>query len=229
MTANGHKEKRVDARGTGAAGAIPITGVSATASDRQTWRDWQHPNAPDPDPLLTRDQFLQHLDAKGIAADERNLLYWQSQDVIPYAERRRIGRVGYAYYPAWMIDIVGALRDLQAEGAKLEEIRVRLRQLARTITAPGLAGTTGGVGGTSGSLTVTPATATARADATLTGERAVPATVSVAVTQVEFSVLAETIARTYEANSGPPITRVELRLYDERGNPHVFTYRTDAP
>ena len=52
--------------------------------------------------------------------------------MIPYPELKFVGRVGYAYYPFWMIDVIRLLRKLQADGVTLEAMTDQLREHART-------------------------------------------------------------------------------------------------
>jgi len=106
---------------------------TANKPKRETWRDWQPANAPDPGQLISRDDLIQALQQEQINATERDLLYWQKVGLIPYPIIRRAGRAGYAAYPFWMIELIRALRSMQADGKSADEIRAALRRLAHDV------------------------------------------------------------------------------------------------
>src|SRR5688500_16922142 len=109
-----------------------------TKAKQETWRDWA-PDAPEPEPntLLTREELLDRLSREGLATTGNQLRYWQSAGLIPYPIKRRIGQAVYAYYPPWIIRLVGVLRQLQGRrtGAKLAAMRPTLRTVAKELAA----------------------------------------------------------------------------------------------
>jgi DNA-binding transcriptional MerR regulator len=107
---------------------------TAAKPKRETWRDWQAEDAPPTGQLIDRDELVQVFESEGIDATENDLLYWQRLGVIPYPVLRRVGRTGHASYPFWMVELVRTLRQMQAEGHSLDEIRVHLRDLARKVS-----------------------------------------------------------------------------------------------
>lgn len=108
--------------------------MSTTTSkkERVTWRDWQPPGTPDPDELLTREEFVARLNDLAIDVDATALRYWEGLGVLPRGVRKRVNKATYVFYPRWLMMSIELLRRLQAIGLSLEEIAPRLRETAPT-------------------------------------------------------------------------------------------------
>ncbi len=121
-----------------------------TQAYTETWRDWMHPDAPEPEPdeLFTRDEILQHVErtarlqrlGRAVPGPEpttvSDVRYWESIGVLPRPTRRRHGRAQYAVYPEWYGHLIRHIRFLQEGGASLDDIRPSVRSWARTLTRP---------------------------------------------------------------------------------------------
>ena len=106
-----------------------VAATAPTRPSRESWRDWA-PDAPEPAELLTREELLDRLAAEGLPVTGNQLRYWQTAGLVPYPIRRRLGQAVYAYYPAWMVELVRGLIDLRAQGHTLPQIRAILRAKA---------------------------------------------------------------------------------------------------
>ncbi len=95
--------------------------------NRETWRDWLPPGAPEAAPLLTRGDLLLRLQDEGIAATERDLRYWEREEILPRPIKQWHEGAVRALYPPWVTNLIRELRRLQAEGLSLAEIAPRLR------------------------------------------------------------------------------------------------------
>jgi len=107
--------------------------MSAQTTDkpqRVTWRDWQPPGTPDPDELMTREEFVARLNDLAVDVDGNDLRYWEALGVLPRGVRKRRDKVTRVYYPRWLMQSVQLLRDLQGLGLSLEEIGPRLKAAA---------------------------------------------------------------------------------------------------
>jgi len=113
----------------------------ATKGNTATWRDWLPKGAPAPDDLLTREEVLDRLRSWGVEATAADLRYWEYEGILPRAVRRQHAGAVRAVYPAWFPHMVRRLRDLQAEGATLNEIAPQLRIHARLTLAYEQSGT----------------------------------------------------------------------------------------
>jgi len=212
---------------------------------RRTWKDWAAPNAPEQVQLLSRDELIEELRARGADVTNRDLLYWQNREVIPYPIRIRVDSTSVARYPPWMIDLVLRLRHLQAEGWKLQRLRPVMRQTAEALSSAvhihahdfGTATGTDAVQHIVAAPTA-PAHGEALApevklgrvhqvSAVSSGEGGAGGTLTVASgAPAAFRSLADAFARSYEERYGVPISRVAVHLLDDGGNPVSFTFET---
>jgi len=63
--------------------------ATTQAPPKETWRDWMHPDTPEPEPLLTRAEFLDRVRAEGGDVSERSLVHWENIGVRPTPGSRR--------------------------------------------------------------------------------------------------------------------------------------------
>lgn len=103
----------------------------AKAPPKETWRDWMHPDTPEPEPLLTRTEFLDRLHAEGIDVPETSLVYWEKEGILPRAVRRWRDGKPATLYPEWLIPAVNTVRVMQDMGESLPAIRATIRSIYR--------------------------------------------------------------------------------------------------
>jgi len=105
--------------------------MTTQAPPKETWRDWMHPDTPEPEPLLTRAEFLDRVRAEGGDVSERSLVHWENIGVLPRAVRRwRAGKPA-TLYPVWLIPVVTTVRVMQERGERLAAIRDTIRSFYR--------------------------------------------------------------------------------------------------
>jgi len=102
-----------------------------TVETKETWRDWMHPDTPEPEPLLTRAQFVDRLQAEGVDVSERTLAHWENKDILPRAIRRWRDGGPKALYPEWLLPAVNTIRIMQDMGESLAEIRATIHSIYR--------------------------------------------------------------------------------------------------
>jgi len=113
------------------AGDDPSGGTHVTAaSTKQTWRDWMPEGTPEPKGLLSRDELVDRLRYYRIEADATDLRFWEQRGILPRPVRQRRDGAIRTTYPEWVISLVRRIRQLQAEGFSLEQIRPRIRRFA---------------------------------------------------------------------------------------------------
>src|SRR5215213_2072102 len=180
---------------------------------RTTWRDMMPPDAPEPARLLSRDELIDELRSRGLDVAESELLHWQAQQVIPYAEKERIGKVSYTRYAPWMVDAIQELVRLRTDGMRLLQIRTEMPRIIANVARGDPAHRVDAIGTAhAGRVTITGTTATATDS---DNGKSAPAA---------FAPLADAIARAYEERHGISIRQVDIRLVDDRGNPVSFTF-----
>ncbi|MDQ2636811.1 MAG: hypothetical protein M3Y83_08055 [Actinomycetota bacterium] len=104
------------------------------ASDASAQPDQEEWDLPPAGPLLTRDRLLAHAHAHGAEVSARDLIFWESEGVLPRPPKRWHQGATRAVYPPWAAYYVVALRLLQREGRSLAEIGEELRgPLHRTL------------------------------------------------------------------------------------------------
>ena len=96
--------------------------AEAQAKPKETWRDWAGPYAPEPDPLLSRDEVLDRLRQIRVEATERDLRFWEAKGVLPRPVRQMHRSAIRAVYPWWYPHLVWEVRRLQQFGQSLPEI-----------------------------------------------------------------------------------------------------------
>jgi DNA-binding transcriptional MerR regulator len=115
--------------GAGAFG-LPMPAQTTVKQERITWRDWQPPGTPDPDELMTREEFVARLNDLAVDVAESDLRYWEGLGILPRGIRKRRNKVTRVYYPRWLMASVELLRTLQGFGWSLQDIAPRLRATA---------------------------------------------------------------------------------------------------
>jgi len=100
-------------------------------TNRETWADWMHPGTPEPEPLLTRAEFLDRVRADGGDVPETSLVYWEKDGILPRSVRRWRDGKPAALYPEWLIPAVNTIRIMQDMGESLAEIRATIRGIYR--------------------------------------------------------------------------------------------------
>src|SRR4051812_21043386 len=84
----------------------PMPAKQATEKPRpaqETWRDppWTHPNEAPQFNLLTREQLIERVRENGYEASARDLIFWESEGVLPRAVKQRHDGATRALYPHW--------------------------------------------------------------------------------------------------------------------------------
>jgi DNA-binding transcriptional MerR regulator len=100
----------------------------AAKPKRITWRDWMPEGSPEPQTLLTRDEFLARLNAQNVNVDESDLRYWEYSGILPRAIKKWHENANYVFYPRWMLQTVTLLRGLRDAGLPLRDIPHYLQQ-----------------------------------------------------------------------------------------------------
>lgn len=113
--------------------------MSAEMTDtttQETWADW-FSGEEDASALLSRDSFLERLQARNIEAKESDLRYWEYEGILPRPILRWDPEVKArrAYYPVWAMAAVFALRALQHEGRQLRDMGPILRAASEEAAA----------------------------------------------------------------------------------------------
>lgn len=98
-------------------------------ANTETWLALLPDGAPEP-MLITRDELLGALAARGVDINEGRLIFWEKAGILPRPTRRWHGGGPRAMYPAYAIDAVEHLRQLQAAGRTLEQIAPIMRTWA---------------------------------------------------------------------------------------------------
>ena len=180
---------------------------------KQTWRDWMPADAPEPEPLITREELIAEVQRAGESVDIDDIRNWQRAHIIPYGIRRWHDGAMRTLYPRGMTEIITSLRALQRAGEPLAAIGPQLRVLARSVLHPGNA-TIGASAGTA---------VAAGGAATLTGApRTAAATASVAVLPDDIIDRLVDWAGEHAAAFRTNIVRVDVSLIDENGHPLTF-------
>ena len=108
--------------------AMPTDPPEATR--RESWADW----LPNRQATLSVEELLQRVQERGVDCDLRTLRSWQTQKVLPFPIRQRVGKGVYAAYPVAAVDFIALLREMQGQGVKLKEIGARLRARAQGVS-----------------------------------------------------------------------------------------------
>lgn len=103
---------------------------------RETWQDWQAPDAPEPTWLQTRAELLETLEARRVdpPVTESDLRYWEYRGLLPAPIRQWHHGATRAVYPLWVTELVADLRFLQAVGHPLAQIGPALRAEATRLS-----------------------------------------------------------------------------------------------
>lgn len=112
---------------------LPPNDRVGQARPKETWRDWMPEGAPEPDQILTRDELVERLRYYNVDADTESLRFWEREGILPRPIRQRRNGATRTTYPDWMIYLVRRIRQLQAEGFSLEQIRPRVRRSAEML------------------------------------------------------------------------------------------------
>lgn len=95
---------------------------------RRTWGDW----FPDDEPRFSVDDFLRLANEMSLDLDLSTLRFWQTEGIIPYPNRRKIGTGTYARYPAVALVVIERIRAMQKSGLTLKEIGPRIQGILAT-------------------------------------------------------------------------------------------------
>jgi hypothetical protein len=101
-------------------------------SKRETWRDW----FPNDKPKLSVDDLLQIANDMDLDLDLSTLRFWQTEGILPYPNRRKIGTGTYAVYPAVALLVIERIRVMQKSGLTLKEIAPRVQGILATWNDP---------------------------------------------------------------------------------------------
>lgn len=107
--------------------------IEAPAKQKQTWRDWENPNEPEPKDVLTRDELVGQLQRWREDVTERDLRLWEYRQLLPRPIRRSHRGAVRVVYPPWFPPLVRQVRRLQRRGHSLEQIKRRTRAFARYV------------------------------------------------------------------------------------------------
>ncbi len=97
-------------------------------STRETWEDWLPPGASQPLNVITRDELIRRVRETGAELDTRDLIFWETEGVLPRPRKRWHDGAVRALYPEWAIYFVATLRELQSDGHSLREIAATIRR-----------------------------------------------------------------------------------------------------
>ena len=86
-----------------------------------TWLDLMPADAPMPE-LLPRDEFLARLRDRGVDLTPATFHYYRHRGILPRPIRRRVDGVTQAVYAPWLVPVVEAIKNMQAQGKSLDEI-----------------------------------------------------------------------------------------------------------
>ena len=191
--------------------------------NKETWRDWLPPGAPEPTDLLTRAELIEQLQAEGLSVSAFDLRNWQSAGIVPYGINRwdKETQATRTFYPLVMVDIIRTLRALQTNGHKLSDIGpMLLDQFGRILGSQKALGS--GHDGLPSVRHITVADA-----AVIRSSDAAHASVSTAPPGLKAQLVE--MARNHERAFGLTITHAEVRMVDDRGRPmvHRFDLRRD--
>ena len=78
--------------------------------------------------LITRQEVIEYLDEGGLDVTERDLRYWERENVLPRPQKQWHNGAVRAVYSPTIINLVRELRRLQGEGLTLNEIADRLQE-----------------------------------------------------------------------------------------------------
>ena len=101
-----------------------------TRPRRETWLDWQPPNTPEPEGLLTRDELIATLQRYGMHTHVNELRYWERAGVLPHPVRRWHNGAVRTLYPRWYGYLIRKVQELRGKGYSLPQIRPRVRAYA---------------------------------------------------------------------------------------------------
>lgn len=100
-----------------------------TDAEQDTWVDppWSDDGAL-PERVLTREQLVERARANGAEVTARDLIYWETEGVLPRAVKRWHDGATRALYPPWATYFVVTLRRLQRDELPLRAIAEELRR-----------------------------------------------------------------------------------------------------
>jgi DNA-binding transcriptional MerR regulator len=106
---------------------------------KESWAAWLPLDAPEPatDDLLSKDELIAELRSRGVVVSPRLLTFWQEANVLPAPFRRNVDGVSQARFPPAAVEVIVALRRLQATGYSLADIGERLRAAAKPLVQAG--------------------------------------------------------------------------------------------
>ena len=173
-----------------------------TNPTREDWTDWWPDEPTDVDELLTRQELVERAQAEGIDVTAQDVANWQAKGIVPRGLPHRIGRVVEMRYPPRYVELLRSVRGMQQSGLTLAELSpfLRLQYFGPRPTTR------------QASVVAVPILNTDDVGHLRRGDAALAANDELAKTLLQ-------IAHDYQEQFGGRITRVELNLIDEYGNP----------
>jgi len=112
---------------------MPLTKSSVD----ETWKTWQEEDAPTVR-LLSRAELLAEIEHYHVhpPVEASDLRYWEYWGILPRPVRQKHNGTTAAVYPVWVVTLVMALRNLQADGVALVEMPTLLRAEAQRVSSP---------------------------------------------------------------------------------------------
>jgi DNA-binding transcriptional MerR regulator len=109
---------------------VPQSAVIAIR--KLSWEDWLPPGLVDRSPPLTRDELLDHLQARGVTVTEGTLRSWEQYGLVPQPRRRRHEGKTRVLYPGWAVTLVALVRALLDSGMTRDEVRTFIQASAHS-------------------------------------------------------------------------------------------------
>lgn len=98
-------------------------------AQRRTWAEWLS-GPPDRHlSLMTRKQFLDRLNEDNLRVTRSTLAYWESEGILPAGIPGRKDNSPQTFYPSIAIEAVRRIRNLQARGDSLSQIKDAIQSL----------------------------------------------------------------------------------------------------
>ncbi len=102
-----------------------MTARAPTKPKPATWLDLMPAGFPLPE-LLSHDQLLERLQERGVDLSSSALEYYRNRHILPRPVRRWHEGRTQPTYARWLVPVIETLKDMQARGMSLDEIRDKL-------------------------------------------------------------------------------------------------------
>jgi DNA-binding transcriptional MerR regulator len=212
-SANGRAMPAETTRHVSSSGTLAVE--TTETAKKETWQDWWPEETVAPEALLTRQEVVDRLRSEGVDVTVFDLTNWEKRGITPRPTRQRTGRTTHAMYHPQELDVIRTLRELQAEGKPLSEIRPELRgRFPRRLRGSAHIRIQSNATAT-GTVRVPTATATAEAHAP-----------TVATLPEDLMAHLRTFAHHHGEDVDSEIVRIELRLINADG--HTLTIPVDV-